>query len=437
MKKYVLPDGYSFLQSIDRTFKQIKDPIGTMEESMAAYNGTYRVHLGRRKFIVTQDPAFIEHVLKKNHRNYFKSEIQTDALGRFLGTGLLTSNGDFWLRQRRLIQPGFHQEKIQGLYTIMQRTVSQFLSVLQPGEVDVYPLMNRLAFDIVMNTLFNVPTPEAQRVELSRFISETQDFVIRDLRHPHLSWWFRLSGELKEKHTRARRARQIIAGFIQERRTSVGGHGDLLDMLLQSVYEDTGESMLEEQMIDEILVLIIAGHETTANALSWILYLLATNPTEQSIFRDKTMNLGLAEITNDPYIRAVINEGLRLYPPAYISDRVALHDDTFNGYTFPAKTILILFYYDLHRDPRYWSHPARFQPERFLDVSLREKGNIFFPFGSGPRLCIGNNFAMAEMAIFLHHFIMQFEIRASSYTPVMKAQVTLKPDRVPLKIRRL
>ncbi len=198
MIEYVFPEGYAFLRSIERTLRQIKDPIGSMQESMAAYNGTYSVYHGRKRFIVTQEPAFIEHVLKKNHRNYFKSELQTDALGRFLGSGLLTSNGDFWLRQRRLIQPGFHLEKIHGLYEIMQRTVAEFLSRLEPGETDVYPMMNRLVFDIVVNTLFNVAIRDNLRIELGRFIADTQDFVMRDLRQPHLSWWFRLSGELKE-----------------------------------------------------------------------------------------------------------------------------------------------------------------------------------------------------------------------------------------------
>lgn len=361
-----------------------------MQQSMAAYDGTYSVYLGRKRFIVTQDPAFIEHVLKKNHRNYFKSELQTDALGRFLGSGLLTSNGDFWLRQRRLIQPGFHLEKIHGLYEIMRRTVTAFLSELRPGEVDVYPLMNRLAFDIVMNTLFNEAIREKLQDELGRFIADTQDFVMRDLRQPHLSWWFRLSGELDENHRKAGRARAIIASIIEQRRPSVGKHGDLLDMLLQARYEDTGEPMKEAQLIDEILVLIIAGHETTANALSWILFLLASNPNETRTLRERTNSLGLMEATTDAYLKAVINEGLRLYPPAYISDRLALKDDTYNGYTFPAKTIIILFFYGLHRDARHWANPEKFEPSRFLENPSRERENVFVPFGSGPRLCIGS-----------------------------------------------
>src|SRR5690348_4005094 len=143
MKNYNLPDGYSLLQSFARTYKQVKDPIGSMEESMTRFNGTYSVNLGSRRMIATQNPGFIEHVLKTNHKNYYKSPILTEQLGRFLGKGLLTSNGEYWLKQRRLIQPGFHVEKIQALYGIIKRTVDQFLSLFPTGgNVDVYPLMN-------------------------------------------------------------------------------------------------------------------------------------------------------------------------------------------------------------------------------------------------------------------------------------------------------
>src|SRR5688500_915556 len=157
MKKYNLPEGYSLLQSFARTYKQVKDPIGSMEESMEKFNGTYSVNLGTKRLIATQDPGFIDHVLKNNHKNYHKSPILTQQLGRFLGKGLLTSNGEYWLKQRRLIQPGFHPEKIHALYGIIKRTVDHFLSILPTGDrVDVYPLMNALAFEIVINTLFNI-----------------------------------------------------------------------------------------------------------------------------------------------------------------------------------------------------------------------------------------------------------------------------------------
>src|SRR4051812_2076299 len=195
MKNYSLPRGYSFFQSFSRTYKQVKNPIGTMEESMERFQGTYSVNLGKKRLIATQDPGFIEYVLKTNHRNYYKSAILTEQLGRFLGNGLLTSNGEYWLKQRRLIQPGFHTEKIHALYTIIKKTVDDFLAVFPRGEqVDVYPLMNKLAFEIVINTLFNVKISLETRNELGQFITDTQDFVIRDIRQPYKSWWFKISG---------------------------------------------------------------------------------------------------------------------------------------------------------------------------------------------------------------------------------------------------
>ncbi|HEU5146000.1 MAG TPA: cytochrome P450, partial [Chryseosolibacter sp.] len=197
MKNYNLPAGYSFLESMIRTYKQVKDPIGSMQESMARFDGTYAVNLGTKRMIATQDPGFIDYVLKTNHRNYYKSPLLTEQLGRFLGKGLLTSNGEYWLRQRRLIQSGFHPEKIHALYGIIKRTVDQFLSSFPTGNrIDVYPMMNALAFEIVINTLFNIKVPPETRYELSRFITDTQDFVIKDIRQPHKSWWFKLSGEV-------------------------------------------------------------------------------------------------------------------------------------------------------------------------------------------------------------------------------------------------
>ena len=170
MKKYQLPEGYSLLQSFMRTYKQVKDPIGSMEESMDKFGGTYAVNLGMRRMIATQDPGFIDHVLKSNHKNYYKSPILTEQLGRFLGKGLLTSNGEYWLKQRRLIQPGFHPEKIHALYGIIKKTVDQFIDRFPTGDkIDVYPLMNTLAFEIVVNTLFNVKVPPDTRNTLPLF----------------------------------------------------------------------------------------------------------------------------------------------------------------------------------------------------------------------------------------------------------------------------
>jgi cytochrome P450 len=439
MKNYQLPEGYTLLQSLVRTYKQVKDPIGAMAESMAKYHGTYSVNLGSKRLIATQDPGFIEYVLKTNHKNYFKSAILTEQLGRFLGKGLLTSNGEYWLKQRRLIQPGFHIDKIHALYAIIKKTIDQFLLSFPTGEkVDVYPMMNTLAFEIVINTLFNIKVPPGTGEELSRFITETQDFVIKDIRQPHKSWWFKLSGEVRDNLRKAGGARRIIQSIITTRKNSGQKFNDLLDMLLDARYEDTGLPMAESQVIDEILILLIAGHETTANALSWTLYLLAHHRIELEKLREATSNLSVDESVSHDYLNAVIKESMRLYPPAWISDRVSLQDDQYQSFTFPKDTIVILFYYGLHRDEKYWEDAAAFMPFRFLKQNEhKDKPKAYYPFGAGPRLCIGNNFAMAEMTIFLQAMIRNFDMFPTSVLPRIKPLVTLRPDRVVLEIKKL
>lgn len=434
-----MPPGYTFLQSLVRTYKQVKDPVGTMEESMKRFNGTYAVNLGLKRMIATQDPGFIDYVLRANHKNYFKSAIQTEQLGKFLGKGLLTSNGEYWLKQRRLIQPGFHVDKINALYGIIKKTADNFLEKFPTGrEIDVYPLMHKLAFDIVINSLFNIKVPIEDQHQLSTFIREVQEFVIKEVRQPHKGWWFKISGEVNRNLEKAQGARSIIRNIIQERKKSTQKYHDLLDMLLDARYEDNDEPMHEDQVIDEILILLIAGHETTANALAWTLYLLATHPAELKKLKQATQNLTISECVASDQLNAVIKESMRLYPPAWISDRVALNDDAYKKFSFPKGSIIIVFYYGLHRDEKYWENPISFIPERFEKKNGdKEKLKAYYPFGAGPRLCIGNNFAMAEMVIFLQTMIQRFDIKPGKTTPKINPLVTLRPDRVALDIEQI
>ncbi len=434
---YRYPPGYSFLGTYRRALQVVKSPLETMMDSVNRFGETYSVADGLSgRMILTQNPEFIDYVLRRNQKNYNKSRMVTEKLGRFIGNGLLTSNGAYWLRQRRLIQPGFHPQKIRELYSIMQTTIDRFLERMPTGPaIDVYPLMNRLAFEVVINTLFDVDLPTETIAELSRHISDIQEFVITDIRQPYKSWWFERSGRVGENLKKAERVREILRGVVRERKASGKRYNDLLDMLLDARYEDTGEGMTEAQLLDEIVILFIAGHETTGNALSWTLYLLATHPDELNLLREETAGLSLSETVTNARLTSVINESMRLYPPAWVSDRVSLEDDAFDEYTFPKGTILALFYFGLHRSPMYWEDPLAFKPERFL-TGEKEKTKIFFPFGSGPRLCIGNNFAMAEMALFLKSFVQQVELLPTSFVPKTRALVTLRPSGVLLHMGR-
>lgn len=439
MKHYKYPPGYSFFETYQRALSVVRNPIQVMNESVAKFGESYSVYSGlSSRMILTQDPEFIDYILKKNHKNYYKSRMVTEKLGRFIGNGLLTSNGPYWLRQRRLIQPGFHQQKIQALFGIMKKTIDDFLEKLPTGErVDIYPYMNRLAFEVVINTLFDVKIPVSSIDELSRFISEVQEFVIKDIRQPYKSWWFILSGEVNRNMKKAARARDILREIIHQRKASNKKFNDLLDMLLDARYEDTGEPMSEEQILDEILILFIAGHETTGNALTWTLYLLANHPDQLEKLRRSTKDIDIEGCVTHPGLESVINESMRLYPPAWVSDRVSLADDSFKGFSFPKGTIIALYYYGLHRNEQYWKDAQSFKPERFIHQHEdKEKARAFFPFGAGPRMCIGNNFAMAEMAIFLQAFIQKFDLKAPGIVPRMKPLVTLRPEGVLLEVKR-
>ncbi len=435
MKRYQFPPGYTFYQTYKRALAVVRNPLKVMNESVARFGESYSVYSGpSSRMILTQDPEFIDYILRKNHKNYNKSRMVTEKLGRFIGNGLLTSNGAYWLRQRRLIQPGFHQQKIQGLYGIMKKTIDDFLETLPAGDrIDIYPHMNRLAFEVVINTLFDIKLPAASIQLLSRFISEVQEFVIKDIRQAYRSWWFVLTGEVSRNMKKAAKARDILRGIIHERKASGRKFNDLLDMLLDARYEDTGEPMSEDQILDEILILFIAGHETTGNALTWTLYLLANHPGELAKLRQTTGNLDIQATVSHTGLEAVINESMRLYPPAWVSDRVSLEDDSFKEFSYPKGTIIALYYYGLHRNEQYWRGAGSFKPDRFLEPSNETRA--FFPFGAGPRMCIGNNFAMAEMAIFLQAFIHKFDLNPTGVVPRVNPLITLRPEGVLLGIK--
>ena len=440
MGKYNIPQGYSFVQTFLNTFRLVERPIDVLTEATQKFGNTFSFSVLRGKdIVITQDPHFIEHVLKKNHRNYFKSKIISEKLGRFLGNGLLSSNGEYWLRQRRHIQPGFHKEKVKALYSIVQQVIDEFLATFPAGNnVNVYPLMNTLAFRIAIHTLFNVSLPAGVMEELSRFTSEVQAFVVKDIRQPYKSWWHILSGQVRQSLEKSEKARVLIRQIIRERKESGKKYSDLLDMLLEARYEDTGQPMDEEQMVDEIMILVVAGHETTANALAWTLYLLAQHPGELNNLKEITEGYDTEACVQSIPLAAVLKESMRLYPPAWIIDRVALQDDTFDTFKFPKDTIVTLFLYGLHRNGAYWDDPNQFKPARFIDEKADKMiSEVYFPFGAGPRICIGGAFAMAEMVLFLQTFIHRFTIRPTGHVPRLLPLVTLRPDKILLNVEKI
>jgi cytochrome P450 len=437
-KKYRLPAGYTFFQAAFKSIAFLKDPIGAVTRSMERFSGTYSGSMGfDKKIIITQDPGFVSHVLKDNHKNYSKSVLSRQA-ARFMGEGLLFSNGDHWLRQRRMMQPAFHKEKLQGLYTIMIEAIAEELASYPCGkEIDVYPLVHRTTFHLLIQSIFHFPLPAGAFEEIGAIFTDLQEFLMRDTNQPIRKLFYVLNGVERHSLRQARRLREIIRGIVAGRKEwgrENERQGDLLDLLLNTRYEDTGEPMEEEQIIDEVLIMLFAGHETTANSLAWILYLLAGHPQVVVQLRAALQEKTIHECLSDEYLKAVIYEGMRLYPAAWMTERVALADDAYGDYVFPANTIIISFLVGLHRDRRLWADPLLFIPQRFIDDPKAVRAGNFFPFGAGPRMCIGNNFAIVEMSFFLYSFLKAFEIGPTGQVPEMRALITLKPDKVLLNI---
>ncbi|MFD0861002.1 cytochrome P450 [Sungkyunkwania multivorans] len=411
-----------------------KNPIPFHRQCFSEAGDSFMLNFVFKKPIfLSRDAEVARHILQKNHKNYHKSKLQTVNLAKYIGHGLLTSNGDHWLRQRRLIQPAFHKTKMEGLLGIMKKTIQAEIQRLPMDDnVPLYPLMNKLAFQVVAQALFNYDSDSHTFDRLQKIIEELQAHIVKEIRLPFKKWWFKLSGKVKYHEHLAKESRAIILTLIEERRASKDTHDDLLDLLLNVTYED-GSNMSNDTLIDEILILFVAGHETTANTLTFTLSLLAQNPNELNKLRqeiddiDENIDL-ISLLAKLSYAKQCLRESMRLYPPAWIIDRVALADDTVGDFAIEEGTLLGISFYELHRNPKYWSDPSVFDPERFSPQRMKEQfPGSYLPFGAGPRLCIGNGFAIYEMLLTLYTIIKGFDIKTEQKDIVANPLITLKP----------
>jgi len=302
--------------------------------------------------------------------------------------------------------------------------------------------MNQLAFGVVANSLFDLTVDPAVLTRLQKIIQEIQEFLVKEVRLPHKGWWFRLSGQEIKHLDMAEESRQIINGIIEDRIADPGPHDDLLEMLLATRYEDTGEPMSRKQLIDEISILFVAGHETTANALTFTAYLLAKHPDIQQKVYDEVTKVDsradnlVEKLRLLEYTKAVIEESMRLYPPAWITDRENLEDDSIKDYYIRKNTLVGVSFYELHRNPAYWDEPDAFRPERFLKENRKDTSGVYFPFGAGPRMCIGMGFAMYEMMLAIAYLVKHYRIRTDKDDIGMNPLITLKPVDVYISVER-
>ncbi len=417
----------------------LKNPLPFHQNNFIERGNTFSLTIGlNKKIYFSRDAAFAEHVLQKNQRNYTKSKIQTEDLSKYIGKGLLTSEGEHWRKQRKLIQPAFHKKQLNLLLDNINDTIKTEYQKVQPNtKVDIFPILNDLAFQTVVKSLFSNAVNQKDIHRLQHITEATQKMLVKELRQPYLAWWFSASGSLKKHLDLTEEARQILKRIVNERRVSGLRQNDLLDMLLDAKYDD-GEPMSEEQLIDEILILFVAGHETTSNALTFTFQLLAQHPKWQDKIVDEVSNIKketkdtMALVTSAKVCQQVIEESMRLYPPVYFIDRVNIAEDSFNGMHFKAGSSLLFSIFEIHRHPELWEQPDAFMPERFSDGG-RKFSSQYFPFGAGPRKCIGNNFAMFEMIIAVSQLVSKYKIIPEFETIDITPLITLKPKNAYLR----
>ena len=434
-KEYNMPPLVPRIRAVKHALKAVVNPMPFLEGNMADFGTTYTFHSGGMdKGILSADPEIIRHVLQKNHRNYRKSKLQSHILAHYTRRGLLTAEGDFWLRQRRMIQPAFHRTKLDELIFAMQDEVREFFkSKWNVSDLrNVNEDMHELTFRIIARALFSTAMADNEIQTLSDQITRIQAFVIRRIRKPFLQWWLGLSGEMKKHDRITQDVRSTLLGLIRSRKSEPSDlyRNDLLDMLLATRYEDTGEPMSEQQLLDEVLILFVAGHETSANALTWALYLLGRNPQhiERMLGEGPLGEASLKEVMSKSYTRQVIEETMRLYPPAWMIDRVSNNPDEAEGFSWPENTFFLLFLYGMHRNPRIWDDPSAFIPDRFSEVNKKQhQPYSYLPFGAGPRLCIGNQFAMAEMILTLTEIVNNYNFTLLTENASLKPLITLRP----------
>jgi len=354
------------------------------------------------------NPRDIESLLTTNAKSFRKAQsLRSPFFARLVGNGLVTSEGEFWRRQRRLAQPAFHRQRISSYGAVMVEYAQRALTKWREGEtLDISREMNRLTLEIVVKTLFNADvSSDADHVGamlsevVKPFASQATLKWILDNRLPTPGHrrYFQAVSEID----------RIVFRIISERRASKLDEGDLLSMLLQAQDED-GSQMTDAQLRDEVMTLFLAGHETTALSLSWSWYLLATHPeVEKKWHAELKEVLGdrlptVEDLRNLTYTEMITKEAMRLYPPAYAVGREALEDTSFGGFKVPKGSQVFAFQWVTQRDERYFENPDRFDPERWTAERAEEIPKYaYFPFGGGPRQCIGNYFAMMEIVLLL------------------------------------
>jgi cytochrome P450 len=414
VKKAPGPKGLPILGSL---LPYLKDRLQFLSNLRVSYGDLAQYRLGSRTFMLASHPDDVHAIMQTSSKNYIKAT----NMGEVFGNGILTSEGDLWRKQRKLIQPLFHPEHLLSMVPIIQEAAQHAVEDLArkgARKIDLEPTMMRLAFEVVGKALFGT--------DLSRYHAELSPAMesINRILTDRLYAMFQLppwlpSAQNREFNRAIKTLDHIAYSIIaHKRQTPNPSAKTLVDQLLRARDEETLAGMDDQQIRDEAVTLLLAGHETTAHALSFTLAMLSKSPDSQNRARAEVLAahplgaIGSQELERLPFLSACIDETLRLYPPGWGWIRKAVNDDELRGVHIPAGTIMMVSPYITHRHPGVWSEPERFDPDRFLRGEPRHRF-AYFPFGLGARSCVGKYFSLMEMKISLSALLARFEFRSA------------------------
>ncbi|WGV23218.1 cytochrome P450 [Halotia branconii] len=426
-----------------------QDSLGYLSQMWQEYGNLVRLPVvPSYTFYLAAHPNYVEHMLSTHQERYSKPDLFNKSMSLMVGQSILTSEGDFWLKHRRLMQPAFHQKYLENLSSVMvsctESLLEEWQQKLDNEVIDIVPEMMRLTLKIVGLALFNKDI-SVESSTLGQAFREAFNYVSYKINNV----WTEPLWIPTSRNLRFRQAKQIldraVLDIINSRRQNPLETHDLLSMLLTAQDEVTKEGMTDKQLQDEVITLVAAGHETVASALSWTWYLLGKHPDVAANMQDELQTIlngsspTIEKLPQLAYTRRIFDESMRLYPPSWGLPRVALEDDEIQGYFIPKGTIINIAQFIIHRHPEFWENPDQFDPDRFLPEKVNQRPKFtYFPFGAGQRICIGKSFALMEATIIMASIFQRFHIELVSHQSIEPdATFTLRPKYgIKVKVRK-
>jgi cytochrome P450 len=416
----------------------LNQQLNFLDLAQQQFGNIYRINLGVTSIVMLGHPAYAQYVLRDNARNFRKGGAMWDSVRTMLGNGLVVSEGDLWMRQRRMMNPHFHHQQLRTMTALMldaiETAMRDWAGWAESGEaVDMLHAFNRITMKVIVQSMFGNDLSNEDSEMMGTEMAYALDFMLQNMVFQAVPTWIPVPGRARYQQALAR-VDAFLYRIIKQRRQMTDQPQDLLGMLLQLVDDESGAAMTDQQIRDEVATLFLAGYETTALTLSWGVHHLSNHPEvvmrlQSEIDHVLGQHLPTFEtLQHLPYTHAVLQEIMRVHPPAFWIPRTAIEDAVIDGYPISAGQMVGVSVYNIHHNPTIWPEPEKFDPDRFSPDNAHNRHALaWMPFGAGQRMCIGRDFSFMEGTFILTRILQQYTFKAAGAAPVAALSTTLRP----------